>query len=117
LAVAYQKALLPMAPTVRIAAQPAWSDPVLHLMTVLIDFDATGRSRRQVVEALKAQGVGSQVHYIPVHRQPYYRDLYGPLNLPGAEAWYARCLSLPLYPGMADDDVVRVVDALRQALG
>ncbi|MEO8114500.1 MAG: DegT/DnrJ/EryC1/StrS family aminotransferase, partial [Phenylobacterium sp.] len=79
--------------------------------------EALGRPRRQVVDALKAQGVGSQVHYIPVHRQPYYRARYGALDLPGAEAWYARCLSLPLYPGMADEDVGRVVGALAEALG
>jgi dTDP-4-amino-4,6-dideoxygalactose transaminase len=94
-----------------------WSDPVLHLMTVLIDFEAAGRTRLEVVEALKARGVGSQVHYIPVHRQPYYRELYGELSLPGADAWYARCLSLPLYPGMEDGDVATVVAALRDALG
>ena len=117
LAAAYAEALAPLAPVVRLAAQPAWSDPVLHLMTVLIDFEAAGRSRLEVVEALKARGVGSQVHYIPVHRQPYYRDLYGELSLPGAEAWYARCLSLPLYPGMADGDVAVVVAALKDALG
>jgi UDP-4-amino-4,6-dideoxy-N-acetyl-beta-L-altrosamine transaminase len=117
LATAYRERLAPLAPLVRQAAQPAWSEPVLHLMTVLIDFEAAGRSRLEVVEALKARGVGSQVHYIPVHRQPYYRGLYGPLDLPGAEAWYARCLSLPLYPGMADGDVARVVDALKEALG
>ena len=116
LAAAYQKALASLAPTVRIAAQPAWSDPVLHLMTVLIDFEAAGRSRRQVVDALKAQGVGSQVHYIPVHTQPYYRKLYGPQSLPGAEAWYARCLSLPLYPGMSDEDIDHVALALKAAL-
>jgi UDP-4-amino-4,6-dideoxy-N-acetyl-beta-L-altrosamine transaminase len=117
LAQAYAEALAPLAPTVRIAARPAWSDPVLHLMCVLIDFEAAGTTRRAVVEALKAKGVGSQVHYIPVHRQPYYRRLYGELDLPGAEAWYARCLSLPLYPGMADDDVGKVVEALKAALG
>jgi len=116
LAAAYRDALAPLAPLVRPAAQPAWSDPVLHLMTVLIDFPAAGRSRREVVEVLKARGVGSQVHYIPVHRQPYYRGLYGDLDLPGAEAWYARCLSLPLYPGMADGDVAKVVGALKEAL-
>jgi len=117
LAAAYRQALAPLAPLVRLAAQPAWSDPVLHLMTVLIDFEAAGRSRREVVDALKARGVGSQVHYIPVHRQPYYRGLYGDLSLPGAEAWYARCLSLPLFPGMADADVAKVVGALKEALG
>lgn len=117
LAAAYGEALAPLAPVVRPAARPTWSDPVLHLMTVLIDFEAAGRTRLEVVEALKARGVGSQVHYIPVHRQPYYRELYGDLSLPGAEAWYDRCLSLPLYPGMEDDDVARVAAALKDALG
>ena len=101
---------------VTLAASPAWSDPVLHLLTVLIDFEAARVSRRAVSERLAAKGVGSQVHYIPVHRQPYYRDRYGALDLPGAEAWYARCLSLPLYPAMADSDVDRVVEALAEAL-
>jgi dTDP-4-amino-4,6-dideoxygalactose transaminase len=97
--------------------RPPWSDPVLHLMCVLIDFEAAGHTRRQVVEALKERGVGSQVHYIPVHRQPYYRARYGQLDLPGADAWYSRCLSLPLYPGMADEDVRTVVAALQDAVG
>lgn len=117
LAAAYEAALAPLAPIVCLAARPVWSDPVLHLMCVLIDFEAAERSRREVVDALKAHGVGSQVHYIPVHRQPYYRERYGELSLPGAEAWYARCLSLPLYPGMADSDVEKVAGALREALG
>ncbi|MFN3584482.1 UDP-4-amino-4,6-dideoxy-N-acetyl-beta-L-altrosamine transaminase [Phenylobacterium sp.] len=117
LAARYREVLAPLAPAVRPAAQPPWSDPVLHLMTVLIDFEAVGRTRLEVVEALRARGVGSQVHYIPVNRQPYYRERYGELVLPGAEAWYARCLSLPLYPGMEDADVGRVADALKAALG
>jgi UDP-4-amino-4,6-dideoxy-N-acetyl-beta-L-altrosamine transaminase len=117
LAALYAEALKPLAPVVRQAASPSWSEPALHLMVALIDFAAAGRSRLEVVEALKARGVGSQVHYIPVHRQPYYRERYGDLDLPGAEAWYARCLSLPLYPAMADDHVGRVAEALAAALG
>ena len=117
LAKAYEAALAPLAPVVRIATRPAWSDPVLHLMCVLIDFEAAGMTRRAVVEALREKGVGTQVHYIPVHRQPYYAERYGTLDLPGAEGWYDRCLSLPLYPGMADGDVGRVVEALRAVLG
>ena len=117
LARAYEAALAPLAPIVRIAARPAWSDPVLHLMCVLINFEAAGVTRREVVDALRERGVGSQVHYIPVHRQPYYRARYGELNLPGAEAWYDRCLSLPLYPGMADGDVGKVAEALKAVLG
>ncbi|MDB5448647.1 MAG: flmB [Phenylobacterium sp.] len=117
LAGAYDAALAPLAPRVRRAASPPWSRPVLHLMTVLIDFAAAGRSRLEVVEALRARGVGSQVHYIPVHRQPYYRERYGALELPGAEAWYAACLSLPLYPAMNEADVARGARALTAALG
>jgi UDP-4-amino-4,6-dideoxy-N-acetyl-beta-L-altrosamine transaminase len=117
LAKAYEAALAPLAPVVQVAARPAWSDPVLHLMCLLIDFPATGLTRRQVVDALRERGVGTQVHYIPVHRQPYYRERYGELDLPGSDAWYERCLSLPLYPGMADEDVGRVVAALRAVLG
>ena len=117
LASAYETALAPLAPLVRPAARPPWSRPVLHLMTVLVDFAAAGRDRRQVMARLREQGIGAQVHYIPVHRQPYYLQRYGALDLPGAEAWYARCLSLPLFPAMSDGDVPRVVAALSEALG
>lgn len=116
LAAAYEIALAPLAPTVRLATRPEASDPVLHLLTVLIDFNAAGKTRRQVVDTLAARGVGSQVHYIPVHSQPYWIGKNGALDLPGASAWYDRCLSLPLYPAMEDGDVSRVVEALRAAL-
>jgi UDP-4-amino-4,6-dideoxy-N-acetyl-beta-L-altrosamine transaminase len=113
----YARLLAERTPRVRLAATPAYSNPALHLLTVLIDFEAEGLSRRTVVESLKAQGVGSQVHYIPVHRQPYYVNRQGLAHLPGADAWYARCLTLPLYPTMTDGDVERVVDALGGILG
>jgi len=112
----YRALLAPLAQIVKIAESPAWSRPALHLLTVLIDFDAAGVCRRAVVERLKAAGVGSQVHYIPVHTQPYYRALSPGLSLLGAESWYARALSLPLFPGMSDDDPDRVVAALSKAL-
>jgi len=70
-----------------------------------------------VMEALRARGIGSQVHYIPVHQQPYYEARYGRIDLPGADAYYERCLSLPLFPTMADTDPDRVVVALRAVLG
>jgi len=113
----YETAFAALAPLVRLAERPAWSDPTLHLMTALIDFDAAGTTRAEVMAGLKARGVGSQVHYIPVHRQPYYAARYGIADLPGADAWYARCLSLPLYPTMADGDVERVAGALGEVLG
>jgi dTDP-4-amino-4,6-dideoxygalactose transaminase len=117
LAARYHQRLAALAPLVRPAERPAWSRPALHLMAALVDFEAAGRTRAEVAAALRARGVGTQVHYIPVHRQPYYSGRYGVAELPGADAWYARCLSLPLYPGMQDQDVDRVVEALGAALG
>ncbi|USQ96272.1 UDP-4-amino-4,6-dideoxy-N-acetyl-beta-L-altrosamine transaminase [Caulobacter sp. RL271] len=113
----YATLLAERAPRARLAASPAHSNPALHLLTVLIDFEALGVTRRAVVEDLKARGIGTQVHYIPVHRQPYYVNRQGLADLPGADAWYARCLTLPLYPAMTDGDVERVVDALAAVLG
>jgi dTDP-4-amino-4,6-dideoxygalactose transaminase len=93
------------------------SDPVWHLSVALIDFAGLGRERAAVMHALRAEGIGTQVHYVPVHGQPYYRAAHPTPELPGAEAYYARCLSLPLFPAMTSDDVDRVVDALARALG
>ncbi|WP_299007396.1 UDP-4-amino-4,6-dideoxy-N-acetyl-beta-L-altrosamine transaminase [uncultured Caulobacter sp.] len=113
----YARLLPERAPKARLATSPAHSNAALHLLTVLIDFEGLGLTRRAVVEALKAKGVGTQVHYIPVHRQPYYVNRQGLADLPGADAWYARCLTLPLYPAMTNGDVERVVDALAEVLG
>jgi UDP-4-amino-4,6-dideoxy-N-acetyl-beta-L-altrosamine transaminase len=112
----YDRRLAPLAPLVqRVRRNPA-ALPVWHLLGVLIDFARAGRPRGDVMRALQERGIGSQVHYIPVHRQPYYRRRYGSLPLPGAEAYYARALSLPLYIGMTGADVDRVVDRLAECL-
>lgn len=116
LAAAYDRALASLAPLVRPVARSNSCEPAWHLYAVLIDFDAVGRDRAAVMRALTERGVGSQVHYIPVHRQPYYRNRYGTPPLPGADIYYGKCLSLPLFPSLADDDVDRVVDALKEAL-
>jgi dTDP-4-amino-4,6-dideoxygalactose transaminase len=81
-----------------------------HLYTVEIDFERIGRTRTEVMQVLREQGVGSQVLYIPVHLQPWYRQTYGyaPGKCPVAEQFYARCLSLPLFPTLTDTDVARV---------
>jgi dTDP-4-amino-4,6-dideoxygalactose transaminase len=87
-----------------------------HLCTVLVDFDALDTDRRGLMECLKQRGVGSQVHYIPVHTQPFYSRRYGELSLPGAMYYYQHTLSLPLYASMTEDDVDRVVAALSESL-
>jgi UDP-4-amino-4,6-dideoxy-N-acetyl-beta-L-altrosamine transaminase len=108
----YDEALRPLAPLVRPVPPVPGCDPALHLYAVLIAFDRIGISRQQLMARLREHGVGTQVHYIPVHRQPYYRSLYGDLALPGADAYYGRELSLPLFPAMSDADVGRVVELL-----
>ncbi len=117
LAIDYWRLLARYSPQIRAVAPPVGCDPALHLMTVLVDFAGVGQARGAVMQALAAKGIGAQVHYIPVHRHPHYRALYGKLSLPGADAYYARCLSLPLYPRMADSDPERVVTALAEVLG
>ena len=88
-----------------------------HLHQVLIDFGAAGVERATVMRRMARRGVETQVHYIPVYRQPYFAGRYGPMRLPGAEAFYARVLALPLFPAMRNQDVERVADALSEALG
>ena len=92
-------------------------DPCLHLYPVRIDFQGAAKSRAVVMAELAAQGVGSQVHYIPVCDQPFYKARYGQADMPGARRYYARTLSLPLFVGMADEDPARVVSVLSDVLG
>lgn len=89
-----------------------------HLYPVTIDFKALGKSRIQVMDELRARGVGSQVHYIPIPSHPYYRKKFGykPGDFPNAEKMYERLLSLPIYPTMSADDVKRVVTAVAEVL-
>lgn len=112
----YHAALEPLAPYVRplsrTLGRPGW-----HLFVALIDFKALNIDRAAVMAGLRRLNIGTQVHYLPVHRQPYYRDRYGPISLPGADSYYERCLSLPLYPSMEDGDVGRVARGLAQVLG
>jgi UDP-4-amino-4,6-dideoxy-N-acetyl-beta-L-altrosamine transaminase len=102
-------------PVVRPARAPgrrsAW-----HLYVVQIARGA-GADRRTVFESMRSAGVGVNVHYIPVHTQPYYRALgFRPGDFPEAERYYARAITLPLHPGLSDGDQDRVVETLRAAL-
>jgi UDP-4-amino-4,6-dideoxy-N-acetyl-beta-L-altrosamine transaminase len=117
LAARYDSRLADFAPLLRPITRSRHCVPTWHLYSVLIDFDTTGTSRGQLARALEERGIRTQVHYIPVHRHPYYRDRYGAMSLPGAEAYYRRTLSLPLFVGMDEDDVDYVVENLGELLG
>ena len=87
------------------------SEPVWHLYVVRV---TETRQRRAFFEGLRAQGLGVQVHYLPVYRHPFYEDLGYQAGLcPAAEDFYARAISLPIFPAMADSDVDRVIETVR----
>ncbi len=113
----YDQLLAPFAPSLRGTRRVSGCEPGWHLYVALIDFAALGTSRAAVMRSLADRGIGTQVHYIPVYRHPYYEKLYGEQSLPGAEAYYARALSLPLFVGMTRGDVERVVETLVDVLG
>jgi dTDP-4-amino-4,6-dideoxygalactose transaminase len=84
---------------------------------VRVPFAEVG-GRARVMDALRALGIGSQVHYVPVHMQPYYQaEGWRRGGFPVAEQLYDEVLSLPMYPALRDEDVDRVVAGLRQVLG
>ncbi len=89
-----------------------------HLYVIrLEDAALASPGRRAVFEHLRAAGIGVNVHYIPVHLQPDYRRLgFAPGDFPVAEDYYARAITLPLYPGLSDAEQDRVVAVLREAL-
>ena len=91
------------------------SDLSLHLYTVEIAFEKIGKSRTEVMQELREQGIGTQVLYIPVYLQPWYRHTFGYATgkCPNAESFYAHALSLPLYPAMTDSDVEKVIQTVK----
>ena len=112
LAEAYDMALseLPL----RIPGRQEGAASSWHLYVIRLD----GPTRhRAVFEGLRAQGIGVNLHYIPVHLQPYYRELgFNPGDFPKAENYYSRAISIPLHAGLTDEDQERVLAALEVAL-
>ena len=86
-----------------------------HLYVLRFDFDRIGRNRAQFILELRKRGIQTQVHYIPVHLQPFYQRSFGTKwgDCPNAEEYYWQCLSIPLYPAMSDEDVSRVISNIK----
>ena len=78
-----------------------------HLFSPRFDFDAIGKPRKEIMLALADKGVGSQVHYIPLYQQPYYQNSWSNV-LNGAEEYYRKTLSLPMYFGLDDHDIKKI---------
>jgi UDP-4-amino-4,6-dideoxy-N-acetyl-beta-L-altrosamine transaminase len=91
-------------------AESAW-----HLYVVRLQLDRISLSHRQVFEGLRAAGIGVNLHYIPVHLQPYYRDLgFAEGDYPEAERYYGEAISLPLFPLLSDEQQDYVIEQLRR---
>ena len=88
-----------------------------HIYVVSIDFQRVGLTRHRFMQKLASQGVGSQVHYIPVVSQPYYQDMgYDIKNYPVVERYYQNTLSLPLYYELSDLDQEFIISSINDLL-
>ena len=89
----------------------------LHLYPIRLQLDKTTQSHLQVFESLRAQGIGVNLHYIPVHTQPYYAQMgFKPEDYPQAQAYYSEAISLPMYQNLTDEQQDQVIAALSKAL-
>jgi perosamine synthetase len=93
-------------------------NPALHLYPIRLELEKLSADRDRIVRALRAENIGVNVHYIPVHLHPYYRDHFGYQGgeYPIAEDAYLRLISLPMFHGMNDDDIGDVIQAVEKVL-
>jgi perosamine synthetase len=97
-------------PACRDDVQHAW-----HLFVIQLDPERLKINRNQFIDGLRDKEIGTSVHFIPLHLHPYYREKFGykPRDFPNASAVFERIVSLPIYPGMTEADVERVVEAVK----
>ncbi|MBI3804150.1 MAG: UDP-4-amino-4,6-dideoxy-N-acetyl-beta-L-altrosamine transaminase [Nitrospirae bacterium] len=89
----------------------------MHLYVIRLKLGEIGQTHRAVFEALRAAGIGVNLHYIPVHLQPYYERLgFKPGEYPAAEEYYTEAISLPMYPGLTEEEQDHVVRELEKAV-
>ena len=93
--------------------EPAW-----HLYPLRLDLEKLSGDRGQVFRAMRAENIGVNVHYIPVHLHPYYRQRFGYKGgeFPIAEDAYERLISIPMFHGMSDEDVEDVIQAVTKVI-
>jgi len=113
----YDEAFAPME-AVEPVKQRGDSTCAYHLYVIQLELDRLRVGREQVFDALRAEGIGVNVHYIPVHYHPYYRESLGTDEglCPRAEAAYERILTLPVFPRMTGEDVEDVIDAIQKVI-
>jgi len=102
-----------IAPRVREDVKPAW-----HLYPIRINAAALNADRDRLLRALRSENIGANVHYIPVHLHPYYRNYFGYKRgeCPVAEEAYEQLISLPMFHGMSEEDVEDVISAVKKVM-
>jgi UDP-4-amino-4,6-dideoxy-L-N-acetyl-beta-L-altrosamine transaminase len=92
-------------------------DSAYHLYILLIDFAKLAISRGELMKKLQESGIGTQVHYIPINKQPYYKNLgYGTEILPQMADYYDKCLSIPMYPDLKDEEITYIINQVKKNL-
>lgn len=89
----------------------------LHLYVIRLKLDKLKKTREQIFNELREKGIGVNVHYIPVHTQPFYQNLgFKQGNFPNAEQYYAEAISLPMYPDLTEEQIQYIYTALKEVL-
>ena len=87
--------------------------PCWHLLQILIDFRSKSFSKADLMHYLKRNRIETQVHYIPLHLQPYYKKKYGLKKLPNSEKFYEDVLSIPFFSSLQINEIDYVIDKLK----
>ncbi len=97
---------------------PADSNPAWHIYMIQLNLERLKVDRREIFEALRAENIGVNVHYIPIHLQPYYQKRFGyhPGDFPKAENYYSRAITLPIFPKMSEKDINDVIKAVKKVI-
>ncbi len=105
-------------PELQVPVERPEVESALHLYVLRLNLDSLTIDRARFIEDLKARNIGTSVHFIPIHLHPYYRDKYGyrPEDFPVAFENYKRIVSLPLHPRLSEEDMERIINAVKEVV-
>lgn len=91
---------------------------VFHLYVLKLDLSKTSKTRKEIFENLRKSKVGVQVHYIPIHLQPFYQEKFGYQlgDFPNSESYYNTTISIPMYPALSNDDIKEIVSRIKKTI-
>jgi dTDP-4-amino-4,6-dideoxygalactose transaminase len=111
----YQSQLKSLPLTFQAQSSDAYS--AFHLFVIQLKLEDIKSTHRDVFDALRSKGIGVNLHYIPVHTQPYYRSMgFSESQFPESENYYSRSISLPMYAGLKQEDFQKTVDCLKKTI-